>query len=670
MKRIRVVPVALFTACLSVVGCNGSTPPAPLAQDLAAQLQADTGVAWTVDAAPNGGAPRILAPEHAIRLAPGSGEQQTRAFVERYASQLHASSESELKLDRRDINESGLEHLRFQQVLPGTDVPVFDAVTVASFDSAGNAHLILPNFHDEVTKVDPTPSATEDSALSAVAADWSPRCGVQGEGVVMTKPRLGVLAPDGETPRLVYRVSIGSESSSCGTETVDIDARTGGVAARHVGSAGATDTAGGVRFAAGLDPGDMKTFSVTELPLPAPLPSSAYTMISVSRPTVTASTYDTMGVPIMTREKGNWDDGNGSAVDAVFHAQKAFEFFQSAFGRNGLDGWGQGVTLIVHDNSKLNGFGKNACYTGGIPRYVSALSGLFLTPRIIIGDGGGNMLPFSASYDVIVHELAHGIVRYTSGFIYENESGALDESFADVMGASAEQGSHLRGSTQNFLIGEALHKAAVAFRDLEHPRRYNQPDHTSGERFCAPGEAPSTKHNDSCYVHSNSGIPNRAFSLMVAGGKHESSVFSVRSPIGWVTARKLWYDTFRVLGPRATFRQAAYAQLIEARRLGKGTEVTCAWLAVGVLQENEVIGARTLCTEVLELEKPQRPTEGCGGIDDGYACNEGARYAAYVCKHGSIAGGIVCPDARMTCRRASANDPRASVDASGRLVCE
>ena len=47
-------------------------------------------------------------------------------------------------------------------------------------------------------------------------------------------------------------------------------------------------------------------------------------------------------------------------------------------------------------------------------------------------------MPLSGGLDVDGHELTHGVTEFTSGLIYENESGALNESFSDMMGNTIE----------------------------------------------------------------------------------------------------------------------------------------------------------------------------------------------------------------------------------------
>ena len=60
--------------------------------------------------------------------------------------------------------------------------------------------------------------------------------------------------------------------------------------------------------------------------------------------------------------------------------------------------------------------------------------------EMTFGDGDGVIFSgFSRSLDVVAHELAHGVTQFSSGLIYKNESGALNEHFSDVFGTAITQ---------------------------------------------------------------------------------------------------------------------------------------------------------------------------------------------------------------------------------------
>ncbi len=49
----------------------------------------------------------------------------------------------------------------------------------------------------------------------------------------------------------------------------------------------------------------------------------------------------------------------------------------------------------------------------------------------------GDADTFAQAFDVIAHELTHGVTECTSNLIYEHQPGALNESSSDVMAVFA-----------------------------------------------------------------------------------------------------------------------------------------------------------------------------------------------------------------------------------------
>lgn len=662
MKKVGLTVGTVGLVLLAAACSGGAGEPAPFDQGvgLGDKLEAATGVKWRVSAEREG--VRVLAPEVPVRLGTGTAEEQATGFFRQFGGELQIGPD-EAKVSTRTVEEDGVEYLRVQQNLPGSQIPIFDATTTMSFDASGRVEVILPGFRSDASDVSTEPTITAAAADTIARKEWLGKCEHEPADVRASQPVLGAVA-HGPSLRLAYRVAVGSPDSDCQADRYDIDAKTGIVLSTS-GAQGVQDTSGGVRFARGLDSNDKKSFEVSEV-------LGVRSMISTS-PIVRCSTYGGLGFPISSNVAGAWDDGKGAAVDAYFHTVEALRFFRDGLKRNGLDGEGLGVSVVVHDNSARNAYGMNACFRGGRPPMWSALklAGARLSlPEIHIGDGGGDWLPFSAAYDVLAHELGHGIIGYSSQLVYEGESGALNEAFADVIAVSAKEWSRLRGQPSNFLVGEKMMWSGKGgLRDMENPMVYRDPDHVSIALRCKSDEAPDQKKNDHCYVHSNSGIGNKAFSLMVKGGTHYG--FGIPKAIGWEPSRMIWYRALTHVGSRATFLQAAEAQVVESRRFGTNAflATACAWIAVGVLPAERLGNAKAVCQETLELGKAA-PTEGCSGIEEGYACHESAPYAAYVCKKGAIAGGINCANTGKLCRRRSEIDPRASVDSNGQLVCD
>ena len=185
--------------------------------------------------------------------------------------------------------------------------------------------------------------------------------------------------------------------------------------------------------------------------------------------------------------------------------------------------------------------------------------------------------------------MTHAVTSATSNLIYQNESGALNEAFSDMMGTSAEFFFHPVGAglgRADYLIGEDSSRALAAgsrdgIRSMENPALYDHPDHYS--RWHAGSL-------DSGGVHINSGIANHAFYLAIEGGTNRTSGLAVQG-VGAANREqieKVFYRAFTSLLPaNATFSTARAATIRAAQDLygaGSAAEraVLQAWTAVGV----------------------------------------------------------------------------------------
>jgi Zn-dependent metalloprotease len=210
--------------------------------------------------------------------------------------------------------------------------------------------------------------------------------------------------------------------------------------------------------------------------------------------------------------------------------------------------------------------------------------------QMVFGDGDGVLFRrFTGSLDIIAHELSHGVVEHTANLAYWEESGALNESFADVFGSLVKQRKlgHDAASA-DWLIGAELLAPGVkgkALRSLEAPgTAYDdpilgtdpQPAHMS--RFVVTNE-------DDGGVHINSGIPNHAFyraALQIGGN-------------AWEKAGRIWYVALRDrLKRKSGFQEAANLTFsVAGEMFGSGSleqkAVRDGWTAVGIAPEMMVM---------------------------------------------------------------------------------
>lgn len=252
-----------------------------------------------------------------------------------------------------------------------------------------------------------------------------------------------------------------------------------------------------------------------------------------------------------------------AAVSAHWAAEQAFEYYFKVHGRNSYDNAGSTITSIVRIDVNMN----NAFWSG----YYKVLG---------FGDGSNNN-PY-VELDVVGHELTHGVVEYEANLAYFNESGALNESFADIFGQSIEF--HSLGESINWQIGGHIIDGGI--RDMSNPNKKNQPDTYMGNLWY-------DGIDDNGGVHINSGVQNFWFYLLSNGGSgiNDYGLSYSIEPIGVNTASKIAYRNLtEYLSYTSDFLDARIGSLLATEDLyGRNSaiysEVDQAWDAVGVIDE-------------------------------------------------------------------------------------
>jgi Zn-dependent metalloprotease len=255
---------------------------------------------------------------------------------------------------------------------------------------------------------------------------------------------------------------------------------------------------------------------------------------------------------------------NAAAQRAHDGSSKVYDYYQSKFGRDSLDN--NGMTLI----SSVDLGVQNAYWTGTQMMYGQASSG---------------MNDFTSDFDIIGHELTHGVTDKTANLIYANASGALNEAWSDILGLSAE--SYKNGTTSStWLLGDGLYNTAgKALRYMDDPTKDNYSKDWYPERI--PFVSNPSNSNDQGGVHGNSGIANLAYVLLVDGGTHPRNKSTAVVPsIGMAKAEKIFYRALvTYMNQNTNFAGARTATAQAAQDLYGTTEKTAvetAWCAVGV----------------------------------------------------------------------------------------
>jgi Zn-dependent metalloprotease len=273
--------------------------------------------------------------------------------------------------------------------------------------------------------------------------------------------------------------------------------------------------------------------------------------------------YDCKGLeppsnPDQVRAEGDPPSDDVAVNEAYDGLGDTYAFYWDQFKRDSIDDQGMPLHGWVHYGRDYD----NAFWDG---------------EEMVFGDG--KMFDrFTKSLDVIGHELTHGVTEHEAGLQYLNQSGALNESVSDVFGSLVKQYKLGQAADQaDWLIGADLVKPGFpgkALRSMAEPGTAwdgdDQPWHMDGY---------VQTMSDNGGVHTNSGIPNKAFAelSLALGGP------------AWEKAGRIWYETLRdpQVRANATFREFAGRTAAAARQLyGAGSDeanaVTACWDGVGV----------------------------------------------------------------------------------------
>lgn len=233
----------------------------------------------------------------------------------------------------------------------------------------------------------------------------------------------------------------------------------------------------------------------------------------------------------VARVEGGADTGNADVDAAYRYAGDTYDYFYTQHGRDSFDGAGAPLLSTVdYCPSAASCPYKNAFWNG---------------TRMVYGDG------FPIADDVDAHEMTHAVTERTANLAYYMQSGALNEAFSDIFGETVDLTNS--GGTDTpatrWQMGEDV-PGFGAIRNMMNPNAFGDPGRVTDSLFSC-----STADNGG--VHSNSGVLNHFYALLVDGGTYNT--YSVTG-IGLTKAGKIAYralTTYLVSG--SNFADAANA---------------------------------------------------------------------------------------------------------------
>lgn len=205
-------------------------------------------------------------------------------------------------------------------------------------------------------------------------------------------------------------------------------------------------------------------------------------------------------VLVQSNDKDTWDP---ALVSAHAYAGMTYDYLYDTFGRNSLDDDGRTIRLFVNLGGDEGGAYDNAFFNG---------YGVYF-------GNGETRHNWARALDIVAHEMGHGVVQYTANLKYENQSGAINEAYADFFAMMVDR--------DDWQFGEDVVKDGLPIRDLADPNQ-------GGTEWIDDGWQP--KHMDEYLniewdyggVHFNNGIPCHALYLM-------------SEEIGKDKVEKIWY---------------------------------------------------------------------------------------------------------------------------------
>ncbi|GAB3903928.1 hypothetical protein GCM10028803_33140 [Larkinella knui] len=435
--------------------------------------------------------------------------------------------EEQFQITRTETDQLGQTHIRMTQTVQG--VPVYGSELVAHLT---NGTVTLLNGHYRVAKnastqprlslKDATDRAFEDIGNESIVRPF-------GQNVFNLKPSEGALClyPMGEKMVLAYTLTI--RPNMLERWQYIVDAQTGAVLNKYNNTCGVD----GPVKASGKDlNGIMRNFQTYQSGTNYYLLDATRSMYdakksTIKKPVGALVTYDAKNkqetdgtfrfYDITSKDNKDW---NSNAISAHTNAALAYDYYEKTHKRNSLDGKGGTMVSIVNvleDGKAMD----NAFWTGEF---------------MVYGNGNVYCKPLAGGLDVAGHEMTHGVIDHSANLIYQEQSGAINESMADIFGAMVDR--------DDWLIGEDIvlktKYTSGAMRSLSNPNQNGKG--TLGYQPKTMGEFIVTK-DDNGGVHRNSGIPNHAFYLFATKiGKEKAEQVYYRTLTTYLTLNSKFLD--------------------------------------------------------------------------------------------------------------------------------
>ena len=461
----RSLPLLAALVGLLAAGAGAGQTARPIVEQTLADLERVAGGPPRATISPTTGLATFLSfspPRQPVVALPESApaEERARLFLDQFGAAFGLAGRGSVSLVRvAGPDEAGMEHIRFRQAHGG--VPVTGGEVIVHLRGSSVASVNGKTVPD-LDLTDTAPAVDPEGAREAAWLLLDRRLGVGPGEARLSEPRLelfnrGLLEGRRAWTRLAWFV----EASAIDLrEYIWVDAASG---APLLHFSQLTDA----RVRAIHDANDPGDGAFGALP----------------------------GVHV--RGEGDASTGDTDADAAYDYSGDTYDYFWSEHGRDSYDGAGAPLVSTVH-----------YCPSAPDCPYANAF---WNGSQMVYGEG------FPAADDVDAHELTHAVTEHTAALFYYMQSGALNESYSDIFGETVDL-VNLAGTDTagvRWQMGEDV-PGIGAIRDMMDPTVFGDPGKVSDSEFVCGDDYRSDRGG----VHSNSGVPNHAYALMVDGGTY------------------------------------------------------------------------------------------------------------------------------------------------------
>jgi len=269
---------------------------------------------------------------------------------------------------------------------------------------------------------------------------------------------------------------------------------------------------------------------------------------------------------------------NYAANEVLWATEKAYDYFLEEHNYNL-------TTVNNYVNSSYIDYPNHAVYNSS-------------DNAVYYGAGDGILRTSMTSPDIVGHEITHHLINSISQLSNYGESGALQESFADIFGEMIE---HYCYGSNDWIFGSQVitpNADHIGIRNLANPSDANMKNpqpafYQSDDYWIVQNEA--CYFDDLCGIHINNGVQNYWFYLLSEGGSginENGDAYNIIG-IGKENAARIAFENLKNISTNTEaitpYYQAMYGAIQAAQTLfgensDEVTQTRNAWRAVGLYE--------------------------------------------------------------------------------------